>query len=113
MLQRQPVASSPGVDMATIAVHSTSCCPCGRHWNDCSFTSVAVLGDTSGSAGRKPRPGLLSWPSVGAPRLDNVQRTVLNNQPRTLKTDGKKRTPASPCVPAVLPQLKPNGANAR
>jgi hypothetical protein len=61
----------------------------------------------------KPLPGLLPWPNVGAPRLDSVPLTIQNNQPRTLKTEAKKWIPASPCVPAVLPQLKPNGANVR
>jgi hypothetical protein len=48
--------------------------------------SSPVLGETSASEGRKPRPALLSWPSVGAPG----HHEVLNNQPRTLKTKEMK-----------------------
>jgi hypothetical protein len=45
--------------------------------------------------------------------LDSAQRTLLNNQPRTLKTDAKKDSSLRRVFPAVLPQLKPNGANVR
>jgi hypothetical protein len=47
------------------------------------------FGETSGSEVRKPRPGLLSWSSVGAP----THHAVLNKQSRTLKTK-KKISPA-------------------
>jgi hypothetical protein len=45
--------------------------------------------------------------------LDSVQRTVLNNQPRKLKTMRSKEEVSSlrRVFPAVLPQLKPSGAN--
>jgi hypothetical protein len=69
----------------------------GNNGRNLSVIILSVRCETSGSAGRKPRPSLLSWP----------------NQPRTLKTEAKKRIPPSPSVPAVLPQLKPNGANVR
>jgi hypothetical protein len=66
---------------------------------------TSVLGETSGKD-RKPRPGLLCWPSVGAPR----HCADLNNQP----VDKEKEEEVSSIHRAfleVLPQLKPNGAN--